>query len=80
MRGYIQSKAKEDRSFFVCIPYMHTHTPHDSHPDFKGKTRNDNFAAILAQTDSYAGKPLDSIEEAGIKDDIIVIFTSDNGG
>ena len=46
----------------------------------KGKTGNGNFADILAQTDGYIGELLSRIEELGIKDDTIFIFTSDNGG
>jgi len=77
---YIQRKAKEDKPFFVFIPYTQTHTPHDPHPDAKGKTGNGNFADILAQTDGYIGELQSRIEELGIKDDTIFIFTSDNGG
>ena len=49
---FIQRKAKEDKPFFVFIPYTQTHTPHDPHPDAKGKTGNGDFADILAQTDT----------------------------
>lgn len=77
---FIRRKAKEDRPFFVYIPYTQTHTPHDPHPDAKGKTGNGDFADILAQTDTYIGDLLNAIEELGIKDDTIFIFTSDNGG
>ena len=37
-------------------------------------------ADILAQTDEYVGDLLDTIDEVGLKDDTIFIFTSDNGG
>jgi arylsulfatase len=77
---FIKRRAEEENPFFVFIPYTQTHTPHDPHPDFKGKTRNGDFADILAQTDSYIGELLNEIEELGIKDDTIFIFTSDNGG
>ena len=77
---FIQRKAEEDKPFFVYIPYTQTHTPHDPHPDTKGKTGNGDFADILAQTDKYVGELLNTIEELGIKDDTIFIFTSDNGG
>jgi hypothetical protein len=42
------------------------------------KTGNGDFADILAQTDTYIGELLNAIEELGIKDDTIFIFTSDN--
>jgi len=77
---FIRRKANKDKPFFVFIPYTQTHTPHDPHPDARGKTGNGNFADILAQTDSYIGDLLNAIEELDIKDDTIVIFTSDNGG
>jgi len=77
---FIQRKAKKDKPFFVYIPYTQTHTPHDPHPDAKGKTGNGDFADILAQTDTYVGELLSTIEELGIKNDTIFIFTSDNGG
>ncbi len=77
---FIQRKAKEDKPFFLFIPYTQTHTPHDPHPDAKGKTGNGDFADILAQTDGYIGELLKSIDTMGIKDDTIFIFTSDNGG
>ena len=77
---FIQRKSKEDEPFFVYIPYTQTHTPHDPHPDARGKTGNGDFADILAQTDAYIGELLNTIEELGIKDDTIFIFTSDNGG
>ena len=77
---YIARKASEDKPFFIFIPYTMTHTPHDPHPDAKGKTGNGDFADILAQTDGYIGELHNKIEELGIKDDTIFIFTSDNGG
>ena len=77
---FMQRKANKEKPFFVYIPYTQTHTPHDPHPDVRGKTGNGDFADILAQTDQYIGDLLDTIQNLGIKDDTIVIFTSDNGG
>jgi arylsulfatase len=53
--------------------------PVNPHPDFEGKTGNGKYADILAQIDSYIGKLLDAVDEAGIKDNTIFIFTADNG-
>jgi len=65
--------------FFAYLPYTQTHEPVDAHPDFKGTTGNGSFADVLAQTDAYVGELLDTIDELGLKDDTIFIFTSDNG-
>jgi len=76
---FIKRKARAKQPFFAFISYTQTHEPVDAHPDFKGKTGNGSFADVLAQTDAYVGELLDTIDQLGLKDDTIFIFTSDNG-
>jgi arylsulfatase len=76
---FIERKAKGVNPFFVYLPYTQTHEPVDAHPDFKGTTRNGAFADVLAQTDSYVGELLTTIDKLGLEENTIVIFTSDNG-
>lgn len=76
---FIRRKAKGDKPFFAYLPYTQTHEPVDPHPDYYGKTGNGSFADVLAQTDAYIGELLDTIDELGLKDNTIFIFTSDNG-
>lgn len=76
---FIKRKAKGDKPFFAYLPYTQTHEPVDPHPDYYGKTGNGSFADVLAQTDAYVGELLDTIDELGLKDNTIFIFTSDNG-
>jgi len=72
-----QSKAK--KSFFLYIPYTQTHLPVEASPAFDGKTGNGKWGDILAQLDSYVGELLDKVDQMGIRDNTIFIFTSDNG-
>jgi arylsulfatase len=44
-----------------------------------GKTGNGNWADLLLQIDTYTGRLLDTIDELGIRDNTIFIFTADNG-
>ena len=76
---FIKRKAKDKQAFFAYLPYTQTHEPVDAHPDFKGKTGNGSFADVLAQTDAYVGELLDTIDQLGLKDNTIFIFTADNG-
>jgi len=76
---FIKRKADGDQPFFAYLPYTQTHEPVDPHPDYYGKTGNGSFADVLAQTDDYIGELLDTIDELGLKEDTIFIFTSDNG-
>jgi len=76
---FITRQARKKQSFFAYLPYTQTHEPVDAHPDFKGKTGNGSFADVLAQTDAYVGELLETVDNLGIKDNTIFIFTSDNG-
>ena len=76
---FIKRKAKEEQPFFVFLSYTQTHEPVDPHPDYYGKTGHGSFADVLAQTDDYVGDVLDTIDELGLKENTVFIFTSDNG-
>jgi len=77
--AFIREKADAGKPFFAFLPYTQTHEPVDAHPDFKGSTGNGSFADVLAQTDAYVGELLALVDELGIRDDTVFIFTSDNG-
>jgi len=76
---FIKRKAEGDQPFFVFLSFTQTHEPVDPHPDYYGKTGNGSFADVLAQTDDYVGEVLKTIDDLGLAEDTIVIFTSDNG-
>jgi len=76
---YMERKAKGDKPFFLFIPYTQTHMPVEPEPAWKGKTGNGHWADVLAQTDHYVGQLLDSVDDLGIRDNTIFIFTADNG-
>jgi arylsulfatase len=76
---FMQRQAQADKPFFVYLPYTATHFPTMPHPDFVGKTGNGAWADLLAQIDSYTGELLDTLDELGIADETIFIFTADNG-
>ena len=48
-------------------------------PDFAGRSGNGLWADLLMQIDSYTGELLDTVEELGVADNTIFIFTADNG-
>jgi arylsulfatase len=75
MRRSVAAKAP----FFAFIPYTQVHIPTLPHEDFEGRTGNGPFADALGEVDHRAGQVLDAIDELKIRDDTIVIWTSDNG-
>ena len=77
--AFMDKNAKSSQPFFIYLPYTATHFPTMPHPDFKGKTGNGPWADLLLQIDSYTGELLDKIDELGIAENTIFIFTADNG-
>ncbi len=75
---YMQRQKAANKPFFLLVSYTQPHMPSLPHPDFKGKTRNGDFADVLAQTDAYTGRLLDEVDKLGIRDNTIFIFTADN--
>jgi arylsulfatase len=76
---FMERQSKSGKPFFLYLPYTATHYPTRPHPDFVGKTGNGNWADLLLQIDTYNGRLLDAIDELGIRDNTIFIFTADNG-
>ncbi len=76
---FMKRQARARKSFFLYLPYTATHFPTMPHPDFVGKSGNGPWGDLLMQIDSYVGELLDTVDELGIAQDTIVIFTADNG-
>ena len=67
-----------EQPFFTYVGFTHIHPPFHHHPDFKGKSGGGKYSDILAEVDYRAGQILDALDEAGIAEDTIVVWTSDN--
>ncbi len=76
---FMRRQVEGGQPFFLFVPYTQTHYPALPHPDFAGRTGNGRWADVLAQVDAYNGMLLDAIDELGIGDDTLFIFTADNG-
>jgi arylsulfatase len=76
---FMRRQADAETPFFVYLPYTATHFPTMPHPDFEGRTGKGPWGDLLMQIDSYVGELLDTLDELGVADDTIFIFTADNG-
>jgi arylsulfatase len=76
---FMKRQARSEKPFFVYLPYTATHFPTMPHPDFEGKSGNSLWGDLLMQIDSYVGELLDTIDDLGIAEETIFIFTADNG-
>jgi arylsulfatase len=76
---FMKRQAKSEKPFFVYLPYTATHFPTMPHPDFVGKSGNGPWGDLLMQIDSYVGELLETIDDLGLAEETIFIFTADNG-
>ncbi|MBK9520061.1 MAG: arylsulfatase [Rhodocyclaceae bacterium] len=76
---FMRRQSKAGKPFFLYMPMTQTHYPTLPSPEFKGKTGNGDYADSLVQADAYVGRLLDAVDQLGIRDNTIFIFTSDNG-
>ncbi len=67
------------KPFYVYVPFTQVHFPTLPHPKFAGQTGFGDFPDALAEMDAHAGEILDAIDDLRIRDNTIVVFTSDNG-
>ena len=79
-KDYMKRQVKANKSFFLYLPYTQTHMPNLPSKEFDGKSGNGRWGDVLMQIDAYTGELLDKVDELGIADNTIFIFTSDNGG
>jgi arylsulfatase len=76
---FMQRQSKDNKPFFVYLPYTATHFPTMPHPDFTGKSGNGPWGDLLMQIDNYVGNLIDTIDDLGLAENTIFIFTADNG-
>ena len=76
---FIRRQGKAGKPFFAYVSFSLVHMPTLPGPDFAGRTGNGNWADCLAEIDHRAGQVLDAIREAGVEDNTLVVFASDNG-
>lgn len=77
---YIKRHAKDDKPFFTYVALSHMHPPEAAHPDFDqtDPSRLGGYADIIAEMDYRVGQIVDCVDGAGIGDNTIIVFSSDN--
>lgn len=76
---YVAEQAKTEQPFFLYFPLTAPHKPALPHPRFQGKTGLGPYGDFVMQVDWTVGELLRVVDEAGIFENTLVIYTSDNG-
>ncbi|QDU61326.1 Arylsulfatase [Planctomycetes bacterium Pan216] len=75
----IEAHADSEKPLFLYVALPSPHTPWLPTKEFAGKSDAGMYGDFVMQVDSVVGQILGSLEKAGMKDDTLVIFSSDNG-
>lgn len=76
---YIESRKGKDQPFFLYVPWNSPHSPVVLSPECKGRSGINAHADFVMQTDDSCGQILKALEENGLRDNTIVLFSCDNG-
>jgi arylsulfatase A-like enzyme len=76
---YIADHAAAGRPFFLYVPLTSPHTPILPTAEWQGKSGLGDYGDFVQQTDAVVGRILAALDEAGLADNTLVVFTADNG-
>lgn len=70
----------KDERMLLYYPMVLTHSPLTTTPDNRDETdKRRLFAGMVRYTDKLVGKLVAALDEAGIREKTIIVFTTDNG-
>ncbi len=77
--SYIKEQARNKDPFFLMVGWTRPHFPNDPSEEFVGSSGTGLYGDSVVELDARTGQVLDAIDAAGIKENTIVIWLSDNG-
>ncbi len=69
----------KDQPFFLYVPHSMPHVPLFVSDKFAGATERGLYGDVIAEIDWSVGQIVQALEQHGLTDNTLVVFTSDNG-
>jgi len=76
---FVKDHAKEDKPFFLYLPIPSPHNPIVPTKEWQGKSGLNPYGDFVMMIDDYMRQLLQSVKDAGINENTLIVFTSDNG-
>lgn len=76
---FLQRQAKKEDPFFLYFPLPAPHTPILPTKKFQGASGTTPYGDFCVQVDDVVGQVLKQLDQLGMAENTLVIFTSDNG-
>lgn len=77
--NFIETCARDDKPFFVWWNATHMHFRTHVKPEYEGKSGQGFYNDAMMYHDELVGQLLDKLDELGIQDNTIVLYSTDNG-
>jgi len=77
--SWITEQSKQKKPFFLYLPLTSPHAPIVPSKAFQGKSGISKYGDFVIETDWVVGQVMKALEEAGIADNTLLIFSTDNG-
>ena len=72
-------KKNKESPFFLYVAHPQPHVPLYVSEKFKGKSERGLYGDVIMEIDWSTGQIIETLEELGLDENTLVIFTSDNG-
>jgi arylsulfatase A len=76
---YIREQAKADKPFFLYLPLPSPHTPILPTEEWQGKSGLNPYGDFVMMVDDHINQLLNAVQKAGIEDNTLIMFGTDNG-
>ena len=76
---YIHDKSREDKPFYLYLPLPAPHTPILPIKEYQGKSGLNPYGDFVLMVDDMVGKVMKALKDAGVDDNTILVFSTDNG-
>jgi len=77
--SYVESAHTNGEPFFLYMPHTFPHVPLFTSADFTGVSAGGEYGDVIEEMDWSVGEILQKLDDLGISNNTLVIFTSDNG-
>ncbi|VGO18038.1 sulfatase [Pontiella sulfatireligans] len=92
--AFMEKAVKADKPFFIYMPYFLVHGPEEATDEYinhfkkkldklgvegSGGKKLETILAMTKMLDDFVGILLEKVEQLGIEEETIIVFTSDNG-
>lgn len=76
---YLKNQRDPDRPFLLYIAHTMMHTVIGASDRFEGRSAGGLYGDVVEEFDYETGRLLDVLDQLGLTDDTLIIYTSDNG-